>query len=63
MYSVTRDVAMMSLLMNRHGYYYGAAPGAYYSPGPSFLGPLVMLALVGFAVSSLFRSRSGMSHY
>ncbi len=63
MYSVTRDVAMMSLLMNRHGYHYGAAPGAYYSPGPSFLGTLVMLALGGFAVSYLFRSRSGMSHY
>jgi len=27
MYSVVRDVAMMSLLMNHHSYYYGAAPG------------------------------------
>jgi hypothetical protein len=62
MYSVGRDVAMMSLLMNRNSYYYGAAPGTY-SSGPSFLGTLVMLALVGFAVSHMFQSRSGVARY
>ena len=63
MYSVGRDVAMMSLLMNRHSYYYGGVPGTYRSSGPSFLGSLVMLALVGFAVSHMFGSRSGMARY
>lgn len=63
MYSVGRDVAMMSLLMNRHSYHYGAAPGTYRSSGPSFLGSLVMLAFVGFAVSHMFQSRSGMARY
>ena len=63
MYSVTRDVAMMSLLMNRHSYHYGAAPGTYYSSGPNYLGILVMLGFVGFAVSHMFRPRSGMARY
>ena len=63
MYSVARDVTMMSLLMNRHHYYYGDSSGDYRSSGSGFFGSLVMMAFVGFAVSSLFRSRQGMARY
>lgn len=63
MYSVGRDVAMMSLLMNRNRYYYGDPSGDYRSSGSGLLGSLVMMAFVGFAVSFLFQSRQGMARY
>ena len=60
MYSVGRDVAMMSLLMGRHNYYYGAAPGG---SGSSIFGTIVMIAIIGFAASFLLQSRPRIARY
>ncbi len=53
MYSVVRDVAMMSMLMGHHGYYYGAAPMG--GGGGMFNGLVVIIIIVILAM--LFRPR------
>lgn len=52
MYSVVRDMAMMSLLMGHHGYYYGAPPMA---GGGMFSGLMVIVIIVILAM--IFRPR------
>ena len=51
-YSVMRDMMMMSMLMDRHNYYYGDAPGegGYRKRRSSGLGMFVFFGIIAFAI-------------
>ena len=58
MYNALADTAMLGLLMNQNGYWYGAPP-MYVSQGPGFFAWAIILFVTFMVISTLIRTVRG----
>jgi hypothetical protein len=63
LYSAMADVAMMSVLMNNRGYYYGARPGAYVGGRSSGFWTGLMVIGIFLAIYFVVRSSNRSRYY